>query len=141
MALAAAQAIDTLAARLVPMAATGGRVYTSRAWPLDEASLPAWRVTASDEQLERVDLNGLHRHTLEIEATAFARVAADLDDALHALASAGLALLFAGAVPYDLNATAINRAITQQGEASVGSITLELSATYYTNPASPETML
>lgn len=141
MALAAAQVIDTLAARLVPMAATGGRVYASRAWPLPESSLPAWRVVAADELLERVELGGVHRHTLEIEATAYARVTADLDDTLHALASSGLTLLFAGAVPYDLTATAINRAITQQGEASVGSITVELRATYHTNPASPETLI
>lgn len=141
MALAAAQAIDALAARLVPMPATAGRVYTSRAWPLDEASLPAWRVTAADELLERVDLTGAHRHTLDVEATAYTRVSADLDDALHALAASGLALLFAPPVPYDLTATAITRAITQQGEATVGAITLRLQATYYANPAAPETLL
>ena len=141
MALAAAQAIDALAARLVPMPATAGRVYTSRAWPLDEASLPAWRITAADELLERVDLNGAHRHTLDVEATAYARVTADLDDALHALAATGLGLLFAAPVPYDLTATGITRAITQQGEAAVGAITLRLQATYYANPAAPETLL
>ena len=141
MALAAATVIDTLAARLVPMAATAGRVYTSRAWPLDEASLPAWRVVAADELIERVDLQGVHRHTLEVEATAYARTVADLDDTLHALASSGLQLLFAPAVPYDLTATGISRAITTEGEAAVGAITLRLQATYHVNPASPETLL
>jgi hypothetical protein len=141
MALAAAQAIDALAARLVPMPATGGRVYTSRAWPLDEASLPAWRVTAADEAMERAGLDNLHRHTLQVEATAYARVAADLDDTLHALASSGLALLFAATAPYDLAGTGITRAITQQGEATVGAITLHLQATYYAHPSAPETIL
>lgn len=141
MALAAAQVIDALAARLVPLAATGGRVYASRAWPLDEASLPAWRITAADELIERVDLDGVHRHTLDIEATALARVTADLDDALHALAAGGLPLLFQVPVPYDLMATGIGRSITQQGEAAVGAITLRLQATFYANPASPETLL
>ena len=141
MALAAAQVIDALAARLVPVAATAGRVYASRAWPLDEASLPAWRVLAADEVAERVELGGIHLHRLDIEATAYTRVTANLDDALHALASAGLAALFAGQPPYDLAATGITRAITQEGEAAVGAITLRLQATYYVNPAQPETIL
>lgn len=141
MPLAAAQVIDALAARLVPVAATAGRVYASRAWPLDEASLPAWRVVAADEVAERVDLGGLHLHRLEVDATAYTRVVTDLDDALHALASAGLAVLFAGPVPYDLACTGIGRAITQEGEAAVGAITLRLVATYYLNPAQPETLL
>lgn len=141
MALAAAQVIDALAARLVPVAATAGRVYTSRAWPLDEASLPAWRVVAADEAAERVELGGIHRHVLDVEATAVTRVTADLDDALHALASAGLAALFAGLPPYDLAATGITRAITQEGEAAVGAITLRLQATFYVNPAAPDTII
>jgi hypothetical protein len=141
MALAAAQVIDALAARLVPMTATAGRVYTSRAWPLDEASLPAWRVVAADELVERVALDGTHRHTLDIEATGTARVAADLDDTLHALGSGGLVLLFAPAAPYDLVLSGIQRDITQEGEAAVGAITLRLQATFYANPAAPETIL
>lgn len=141
MALAAAQVIDALAARLVPMPATAGRVYASRAWPLDEASLPAWRVVVADEVAERVGLDGIHLHRLDIEATATTRVTANLDDALHALASAGLALLFANPVPYDLAATGITRAITQEGEAAVGAITLRLQATFYANPAAPDTII
>ena len=141
MALAAAQVIDALAARLVPVSATAGRVYTSRAWPLDEASLPAWRVVAADESAERVGLDGLHLHRLDIDATATTRMVADLDDALHALASAGLAALFASPAPYDLACGGITRAVTQEGEAAVGVITLRLLATYYVNPAQPETIL
>lgn len=140
MPLAAAKIIDALAARLVPIVASAGRVYASRAWPLDEASLPAWRVVAADEVAERVSLDGLHLHRLDIEATAYTRVVANLDDALHALASAGLAVLFAGPVPYDLVCTGIGRAITQEGEASVGAITLRLQATFYANPAAPDTI-
>ena len=141
MALAAAQAIDTLAARLVPLAATAGRVYTSRAWPLADADLPAWRVVAADEACELVDLGGLHRHTLQVDATALARVTADLDDSLHTLAASGLALLFAPTAPYGLTLAGISRAITTEGEASVGAITLHLQAIFYSNPATPETIV
>lgn len=141
MALAAAQVIDALAARLVPMAATAGRVYTSRLWPLTEASLPAWRLVAADELMERVDLTGLHRHSLELEATAYARATADLDDTLHALVATGLPLLFADPVPYDLTALSISRNVTTEGEAAMGAITLRLMATFYAHPATPETIL
>lgn len=141
MTLAAAQVIDALAARLVPMPATGGRVHTSRTWPLAEGDLPAWRVIAADEQAERVSTDGLHVHTLTVEAKAYARAVADLDDALHALASAGMALLFAAPAPYSLQLAGIDRATEGQGEAAVGAITLRLIATFYTYPAQPDTIV
>lgn len=141
MALAAAQVIDALAARLVPLSATGGRVYTSRAWPLSESDLPAWRVLAADEVIERASLDGIGLHRLEIEAAASTRVTADLDDALHALAAGGLPLLFAAPVPYSLQLVGIGRELTTEGEATVGRITLRLQALFATNPAQPETIL
>lgn len=140
MALAAAQVIDALAARLVPLAATGGRVYTSRAWPLDV--LPAWRVTAGPEQVQRVSVpDNLHQHDLDVDARAYARAVADLDDTLHALAAGGLPLLFAAPIPYGLQLTGIDRDTTGDGEAAVGSITLRLRAQYFTDPAAPETII
>ena len=66
MALAAAQVIDALAARLVPLAATGGRVYTSRAWPLTD--LPAWRVTAEDEAVQQAAVEPWNQHDLFVNA-------------------------------------------------------------------------
>lgn len=141
MALAAAQVIDALAARLVPLAATGGRVYTSRLWPLAEADLPAWRVTAADEVAEQSSLEGINVHRLDIDAAATVRAVADVDDALHALAAGGLPLLFAAPAPYGLQLLGIGREITTEGEASVGRITLRLQALFYVNPAQPETIL
>lgn len=141
MALAAAQVIDAIAARLVPLSATGGRVYTSRAWPLAEADLPAWRVTAEDEAVEPAAVpEPINAHTLDIAARAFARAASNLDDALHALAAGGLALLFAPTVPYGLELVGLQRQLSTEGEASVGVITLRLRATYWVNPAAPETI-
>ena len=139
MALAAAQVVDAIAARLVPMVATAGRVATSRMWPWSEAELPAWRVTAEDEAVEAVNLIGeLAEHTLDIEAACSARATADLDDALHALAASGLALLFAGTVPHGLELTGIGRDLQPQGEAAVGVITLRLRASYFVAPSAPE---
>lgn len=142
MALAAAQVVDALAARLVPMAATGGRVYTSRLWPLAEADLPAWRVTAGSENTELVDLTGaVQEHALEVLAECSTRAVADVDDALHALAAAGLALLFAGTPPYGLQLQSIERELATEGEAAVGRIRLRLAALFHTAPSAPETLI
>lgn len=141
MALAAVQVIDALAARLVPLAATGGRVYTSRLWPLDEASLPAWRITAADEVAERSSIDGINMHRLEVDATAYVRATTDADDAMHALAAGALPLLFAAPVPYDLQLLGIGREIAAEGEATTGRITLRLQALFYVQPALPESII
>ena len=140
MALAAATVVDAIAGLLVPMAATGGRVYTSRTWPLDEASLPAWRVTAEDEQVTRADVDGINQHDLTVSARAYAMATADLDDTLHALAASGMALMFAGIPPYMLQLQNIERQLATEGEAAVGVITLNVSAMYFVAPATPETI-
>lgn len=141
MALAAAQVVDAVAALLVPMGATGGRVYTSRTWPLAEASLPAWRVTAEGERVEQLTLDGgLQQHTLQVDATCVARATDDLDDKLHDLAAAGLALLFA-APPNALQLDAIERELSAEGEAAVGRIRLSMTALFQTARGAPETIL
>jgi hypothetical protein len=142
MALAAAQVVDAVAALLVPMVATGGRVYTSRAWPLAESDLPAWRVTAEDETVETDALDDSEQtHSLNIQAQCSTRAVADLDDALHALAASGLGLLFDPPAPYGLRLQSIDRTLATEGEAAVGRVTLSLNATFQTAPSAPETIL
>ena len=140
MALAAAQVVDAIAARLVPMVATGGRVYTSRTWPIAEADMPAWRVTAEAEDVQRATVEGLNEHSLAVRARASARATADIDDPLHALAASGLALLFADPVPYALQLEGIGRELSTEGEASVGAISLDMRAVFFVAPATPETI-
>lgn len=142
MALAAAQVVDALAARLAPVVLSGGRVYTSRLWPLTEADLPAWKVTAQDETVDLAQLDGLlGQHTLSIEAAGFVRATTDIDDAMNALAAAGLTALFADSIPYAMRLEGIDRDITQDGEASMGVIRLRIATTFFTNPAEPEIIL
>jgi hypothetical protein len=142
MALAAAIVVDALAARLAAQAAVSGRVKTSRTWPWSEADLPACRVFAADERVEPTDVAGtINQHTLLVEAQYTARAVADLDDVLHALAASGLALLFAPPAPYGLQLTSISRSLATEGEAAVGVITLQVAATFFVNPAAPETIL
>lgn len=141
MPLAAAQVVDAVAALLVPMEATGGRVYTSRAWPLAESDLPAWRVVADSEDVQMLALDGTEQqHTLQVLAECMTRATADLDDALHALAASGLELLFADP-PHHLELRGIDRRMTGDGEAAIGAVALRLQATFQTAPSAPQTIL
>lgn len=142
MALAAAQVIDAVAARLSGATAAGAGVYTSRAWPLAEADLPAWRVTAEDEAAESLYVGtNTNEHTLTIECKALARAVQNLDDVLHALAAEGLAALFAAPLLHELQLVSITRALATEGEAAVGAITVSLTAKYLVDPAAPQVIL
>lgn len=139
MTLAAAQVIDAIAARLAPHVATGGRVYTSRSWPI--ATLPAWRIVADQEAVESAAVDPFNVHTLDISASAYTRAVADVDDAMHTLAADGMALIFAGTVPYGIALTGITRRMEGEGEASVGIITLQLRCVYWVAASAPETII
>lgn len=141
MALAAAQIVDAVAARLVPMAATGGRVFTSRSWPLSEAELPAWRVLAQSESIEEISFDGLERHSLQISCEAYASATANLDDALHDLAAAGLALIHATPTTLLLKTSGIERRFSTEGEAEIGSISITLDSIFHTYKTAPETII
>jgi hypothetical protein len=142
MALAAAQVVDALAARLAPQVLGTGGVRTSRTWPWDEAELPAARVFAADEQvLESTIGDAINQHTLGVDVQYTLRAVADADDAMHALAEAGLALLFAPPLPHGLQLVGINRETTGDGEAANARITLQLQCTYFVAPAAPGVIL
>ena len=139
MALAAAQVIDAINALVLPLPALGGRAYTSRAWPL--TTLPAARTTAEDERMETGMLDGTNRHQLEVAMRIFAEAVDDLDDVLHGLAAGALALVFAGTPPHNLQLTGMQRELASDGQATLGVITIRMSASYYVQASAPETIL
>ena len=141
MALAAAQVVDALAALVNAQAAVAGRVKTSRTWPWAEDQLPAVRVFVSDEVAEQATLDGVNAHRAAVDVQYTARATADLDDALHALAASGQALLFAPVAPYGLQLTGIGRQLATEGEAAIGQITLQVAATFFVQQAAPETII
>lgn len=142
MALAAAQVVDALAARVAGMALLGaGGVKTSRAWPWAEADLPAARAFAADEAVQLAGIDFVNQHLLNVDLQFTTQATADLDDDMNALAAQALPLLFAQPVPYGLQLTGINRQLAAEGEAAIGRITLQLQATFYVAPASPETII
>ena len=138
MTIAATLAIDAIAARLAPVTLSGGRVFTDRAWPIDLAELPAWRVMAEDESVERQYVgNAVNQHELTVACEGIVRAVSQLDDSMHALAAAGMTAIFAEPVPYELQLTSIDRRMSSEGDAAVGLITVRLTARYAVNQAAP----
>lgn len=144
MPLASAQIVDAIAARLSGASITpaGTRVYTSRAWPLQEDQLPAWRVTAEAEDIEPQTMHypELLEHTLTVELEGTVQATADVDDAMHAMALAALQRLFgtqANAILAPLNVSrfqpaSIQRLFTTQGESRLAQVVVSLTVVFNT---------
>jgi hypothetical protein len=142
MALAAAQVVDALAARLAPQVLGTGGVRTSRTWPWAESELPAVRVFAVDEQVQPTTVDGaINQHELAVDVQYTLRATADADDAMHALAEAGLSLLFSAPFSFGMALSGINRETVADGEAAVARITLQLQCIYFVAPAEPAVIL
>lgn len=152
MALASAQVIDAIAARLSGAGVTpaGTRVYTSRAWPLAESGLPAWRVVAGDETVEQVNITWPHvnDHELQVDLRGVVAAADNLDDALHAMAEAALKRLFTDRSAATLSPlrvrmvlSGIERSLQEDGQAKVGVITVQLTARFQTKADAPDIII
>jgi DNA-binding phage protein len=153
MTLAAAQVIDAVAARITGLALAGTKVHTSRAWPLAESGLPAWRVYAPDEDVEpqTVHPNMYQGHNLQVELHGLTKVTRDLDDALHALAEEALTALFDLTPPADaltsiasklqISLRRIERNFSTEGEAAVGRVVLTLRINFRTRASAPGTLV
>ncbi len=152
MTLAAAQVVDAIAARMLGLPLAGARVYTSRAWPLADSQLPAWKIEAADETIEPITVHkpAIQYHALQVELKGYARATADLDDALHALASEALTALFdttpapdslSALTKLQLSQRRIERAMQAEGEASIGLVTITLRAEYRTAANAPDTII
>jgi hypothetical protein len=139
MALAAAQVVDALAARLV---GTASAVHTDRAWPVAQAALPVWKVYATDENIDTQSLDGIEQHELTVECRGLVAATTGLDDALNNLAAAGLTALHAS--PYTritLQTAGLARQMASEGGADVAVVTLRMRAVFYTNQQAPETLI
>lgn len=141
MALAAAQVVDALAALMAPLPATAGRVFTSRWHPLSEAQLPCWRLYVAQEDVLPATVDGVNEHRLTVHVEGNLRAAVDADDAMHAMAAAALAALFAAPVPHALQLLSIDRNVASEAEASIARVRLRVQATFYAAPSAPETIL
>lgn len=153
MALAAAQIVDAIAARLKGNGITpaGVRVYTSRAWPLADDQLPAWRVTAEDEVIEAETMHypAILTHELTVELEGTVRATANVDDAMHAMAASAMATLFGTEAASSLAPlqiaemlpTGIRRLFSTQGEAVLAQVVVTLQVIFRTSMTDPETII
>ena len=141
MALAAAQDVDAVAARLVPTVAAG-RVYTDRAWPVEQEGLPAWLVFAGDEAVQTIAIDGtVEQHDLLVECRGLVSATVAIDDAMNNLAAAGLTAIHAAAFSFALHTDSIVRAMASDNGAEIASVTVRLRATFFTNASAPETLI
>jgi hypothetical protein len=150
MALAAAQVVDALAARITGLALTGSRVHTSRAWPLKEADLPAWRVYGDEEEVDTTTVHypAFQEHALDIVLEGVTKAAANLDDALNALVLAALGAIFdtlahatLGLTNVTLSLLRIVRGMATEGEATVGKVSVFIRARFHTMQNAPEVLV
>lgn len=156
MPLAAAQIVDAIAARLSGATITpaGTRVYTSRAWPLQEDQLPAWRVFVSSETVEPITLTSrdgslrMYQHTATVECEGTVRQVADLDDALNGMAEAAWKRLFAtrdasrlDPLGVEMFVSSVDRSMGTEGEAAIGQVSLVLTVNFKTLANAPDIII
>lgn len=141
MALASAQVVDAVAARLVPTVAAG-QVFTDRAHPLEDAQLPSWKVFAMSESIDITTFDGAQTHDLSIECQGFVKALSAIDDAMHTLAAAALTQIYGTAFTnFTLRTTGINRQMAEVNGADVGLVTLRLQALFHTYASAPEVLI
>jgi hypothetical protein len=147
--LVAGQIVHALATRLTGLT-LGAGVFTSRAWPLAEDQLPAWRVIAVDESIEpaTVHRDPLQSHALQVELRGHVKATDELDDGLHALTAEALTAVFDPMPPLDalavldgktqLSLRRMERQMATEGEAAIGLVVITLRAEFRTRASAPE---
>lgn len=75
---------EAVAGAITGLATTGSRVYQSRVYPLEDADLPALRVTTLGETIDgwSVSAPRVQERHLRVSVEIVARAVADLDDTL-----------------------------------------------------------
>lgn len=150
MTLASAQVIDAVVTRLSGNTPASTRVYPSRLWPLAEADLPAWRVSAGDEEIEpeTVHYPAILLHRLPVRCEGYVKANADADDAMHLMAEQALAALYGSQANTALGLNVqsnhparIERDVVSEGQANLGRITVELAIKYRTAANAPGTII
>lgn len=152
MALAAAQAVDRVAAILAAAGTNAGaRVYTSRSWPLAEADLPALLVFAEGETVTAasIDWPWIEQHDLAVRVQGHVQHSSTLDDQMNNLAEQVLGALFGTQANAQLQpltnvgmtCTEIDRLMLSDGPADVGQVTVSLGVRFHTLANNPSTLI
>ena len=146
--LASQQIIEALKTRLAGNTDAGSRVYSDRAFPLDEAKLPAIRIFELEEQItpQTVHYPVLQQHDLAIAVEHCVKDTAGVDATLAALRLQTLTALFDTAAHATLGIAGLQ--IQQRGvgplqplegsDIQIAQRTEQLNAQYRTFSNAPE---
>lgn len=152
MALASSQIVDRVA-EILSAAGTAAstRVYTSRAWPLSEADLPAILVYAEGETVTPggIDWPWIEQHDLSVSARGHVQASADMDDVLNDLAEEVLQALFGTQANAQLQpltnvgmtCSEIDRVMLNDGPADIGQVTVSLAVRFHTYANNPSVLI
>lgn len=129
-------AISTALAGIAP-------VYTSRAYPIEQAALPVLLVYTNNEEVAEGAPLAVVQRLLEVEVVAVAD-GDDVDDQLDSLIADVEAVLNAstlGGLVVHLLPRGLQMTISTEGSRPIGRATLNLEALYRTSMTDPETSI
>lgn len=141
---------NAVAAALGEIPDISGRVFTSRAHPVQRTELPCLLVFTPEESNKTISTDGLQQRKITLLVDGYAKATADLEDQLDALA-ASVESAFAESATETANETGFfglakawelmdtNTALNGEGENVIGMIRLRFSVTVMTTEGDPET--
>lgn len=155
MTLAAAQVVARLKANLIAAATVAGtKVYSDRAWPIDEAELPTLQVFCGDEAITPMVVHwpSLQEHRLELLLVGKVRAVAGIDETMNAFVAQVLAALYGTQAAVTLTPLqgvrlespgerAVTRVPQEDAQAAFAHVTVRSIACFKTMSNAPETLV
>lgn len=155
MTLAAEQVVVQLKANLIAAATVAGsKVYTDRAWPVDEADLPTLQVFCGDEAITPVTVHwpSLEEHALELLLVGKVKAVSGIDTAMNAFIAQVLTALYGTQVASTLapligvrleppGERAVIRTPQEDNQAAFAHFTVRSIARFQTMSNAPETLV
>jgi hypothetical protein len=94
--LAAGQVVAQLKANLLGVTVAGSKVYTDRAWPVDESELPTLQVFPGDEAMNPLTVHWpcLQEHKLELLLVGKVRATSGIDETMNVFIAQVLTALY-----------------------------------------------
>ena len=136
------EAVTTL---VTGLNSTGGNVFQSRVYRIQQSELPALLIYTTDEEVSRSSFSGGNEleRVLGVRVEGFAQATANLDDTLDTIQSEVEEAL-GGELPAgveDFYLTSASSNLTGEGEKPIGTVAMDFLCRYRTSELNPETIL
>ena len=153
MTLAAEQVVVQLKANLLAAATVAGvKVYSDRAWPVDEAELPTLQVFCGDEAHDPGTIHGLQDHRLELLIVGKVKATSAIDTVMNAFIAQVLTALYGTQAAAKLaplvgvrleppGERAVIRTPQEDAQAAFAHFTVRAIACFRTMSNAPETLV